>query len=134
MKNQKFEKIRTDLRVLESNYEVVIFGSAIEGGFRPESDIDIAVITRNQKKERNREIQRYLWSQYSMNYDIHVFELLPIIVQASIFNNYKVVFGDILDISEYFYFYRKIWKDCKKRIIENQFDSYKNWMKILSQK
>jgi hypothetical protein len=40
-------------------------------------------------------------------------------------SKYTVVFGDPLEISEYFYYYRKLWKDVEKRYLENQFTSYK---------
>ncbi|MFO7967269.1 MAG: hypothetical protein R6U44_06695 [Archaeoglobaceae archaeon] len=30
-------------------------------------------------------------------------------------------YGNKVDLSEYFYFYRKLWKDMKHRIIDNQF-------------
>ncbi|MEM2985143.1 MAG: hypothetical protein QXL24_07970, partial [Candidatus Jordarchaeaceae archaeon] len=39
--------------------------------------------------------------------------------------NYVVVFGDPLEISEYFYYYRRLWKDVEQRYKDNQFTSYK---------
>ena len=32
--------------------------------------------------------------------------------------------GDPLEIAEYFYGYRKKWKDCEYRILSNQFSHY----------
>ena len=48
-------------------------------------------------------------------YDIHVFEALPLFLKASVFKNYIVVLGDAPEIGEYFYFYRKLWKDQEHR-------------------
>ncbi|MHA1584167.1 MAG: nucleotidyltransferase domain-containing protein [Promethearchaeota archaeon] len=123
--------IQKELYALKSKYEVVLFGSAVEGGFRYESDIDIAVLSRNSDKAKNQNLQLRLLQDYGMNYDIHVFELLPIIIQASIFENYNVIFGGILEISEYFYGFRKRWDDCKHRIIDNQFSSFRERLAIL---
>lgn len=46
MKSLKIDKLAEILNPLKENYEVVIYGSQVEGGVRPDSDIDIAVITR----------------------------------------------------------------------------------------
>ncbi len=50
---------------------------------------------------------------------------------VSIIDNYKVVFGDILEISEYFYSVRKKWDDCKHRILSNQFSSYRERLALI---
>jgi hypothetical protein len=39
-------------------------------------------------------------------------------------SKYVMVFGDPMEISEYFYYYRKLWKDVEKRYRENQYTSY----------
>jgi len=62
--------------------------------------------------------------QFPLKFDVRVFELFPIDIQISIIQNYEVLFGDPLEISEYFYEFRKKWDDCKHRILSNQFSSY----------
>jgi len=54
--------------------------------------------------------------------------------------NYKVLFGDEVEISEYFYFYRKLWADSKHRIFDNQFKNLKEqkekrekWLEVKQQ-
>ncbi|MHA1272192.1 MAG: nucleotidyltransferase domain-containing protein [Promethearchaeota archaeon] len=126
------ELIRKDLRALKGKYEVVLFGSQIEGSARPNSDIDIAVISRSQDSKVNLNLQNNLLGQFPIKYDIRVFELFPIDIQISIINNYIVIFGDPLEISEYFYIFRKKWDDCKYRILTNQFSSYKERLKIIN--
>jgi len=44
-----------------------------------------------------------------------------------------VLFGDDLDISEYFYKYRKRWEDVKNRIFSNQFKDFRERMRIRKQ-
>jgi predicted nucleotidyltransferase len=124
MKSNKLKKIREELHYLENKYDVVVYGSYVEGGMRPNSDIDIAVISYKTNDDYNINLQKELLGKFPLKYDIRIFELFPIFIQISIINNYQVVFGDLLEISEYFYSYRKNWDDCKARILSNQFSSY----------
>lgn len=109
------DKIREDLKEL-SDYEVVIFGSYVTGEFREGSDVDVAVITRVRDEKENFSIQKRIAAKVRPIYDVRVFELLPLKVKASVFSNYVVLFGDELEISEYLYFWRKMWEDVKHRI------------------
>ncbi len=104
------KKIREDLEPL-SSYEVVLFGSYVSGEFRESSDIDVAVITR-----RNVNILKELLSKVKTIYDVRIFELLPLKVKANVINDYIVVFGNDLEISEYFYYWRKFCEDFKHRL------------------
>jgi len=98
-------------------YEAVIYGSYATGDYVEGSDIDVAVITRERDRRRNFRIQLDLWGKLpSSIYDVRVFELLPIRVKASVISNYLVLFGSEPDISEYFYGWRKIWEEVRRRI------------------
>lgn len=134
MKESKIDEIQTDLVSLKSNYDVILFGSLNSGDYRPESDIDVAVITRTDDRKLNIKIQSELLGMYGTKYDIRVFELYPIYIQISIIENYSVIFGDLLAISEYFYQFRKKWDDCKYRMLSNQFESYHERLAILEKK
>lgn len=112
------KEIKNDLSLLKDD-EVVLFGSYASGKADIRSDIDIAIITR--EKDRKKAL-----GKAPDNYDIKIFELLPLHIKASLFKNYKVVFGNRLDISEYFYEFRKLWNDMKYRFEENQFKSGKD--------
>ncbi|MHA1301955.1 MAG: nucleotidyltransferase family protein [Candidatus Helarchaeota archaeon] len=118
------KQIKIELKKIKQ-FESVLFGSYVEGTFRTGSDIDVAIITRSKNFEDNLIIFNKLLGKVPRIYDIRIFELLPLTIKASIFQNYKVLFGDPLEISEYFYFYRKLWNDCKLRIEKNMFNSYK---------
>jgi predicted nucleotidyltransferase len=124
-------KIKEDLHFLEDKYEVVVYGSYVEGTMRPSSDIDIAVISHETEKENNIDILKDLLGKFSIKYDIRIFELLPIHIKISIIKKHQVIFGDPLEISEYFYSFRKKWDDCKNRILSNQFSSYSERLSLI---
>lgn len=123
MKSPRIEEIIRELEPLKGRFEVVLHGSAITHSMRPTSDIDIAVITRERDKEKNKKIMKSLLGIAPNIYDIRVFELFPIYIQMSIIKDYKVIFGDEVEISWYFRQFRKKWEDCKHRILNNQFKS-----------
>jgi len=131
MKSLEIEELRENLRVLKEKYDVILYGSHVEGGTRPNSDIDIAVISNEKNVEKNMELQEKLLGKFPLTFDVRVFELFPIYIQIYIIDNYKVVFGDILEISEYFYSIRKKWDDCKHRILSNQFSSHRERLALI---
>lgn len=122
MKNM--QEIKNDLSIL-INYEVVLFGSYASGEADIRSDIDIAIITRENDRKRAMELWTKLLGKAPANYDIRIFELLPLHIKASLIQNYEVIFGNRVDISEYFYDFRKGWNDMKYRFKDNQFKSIK---------
>ena len=116
------KEIKTDLSFVK-DYEVVIFGSYAGKRADKRSDIDIAVITRKKDRDKCMKIWMEVLGKATDIYDIKIFELLPLHIKASLIDNYEVVFGNRLDISEYFYEFRKLWNDMKYRFIDNQFQS-----------
>ena len=130
----EFGYIREKLDFLKEKCDVVIFGSFVNGEMRPKSDIDIAVITHLKDKEINIKIQKNLFGKAPLKFEIRVFELLPIYIQFSIIENYRVVYGDLLEISEYFYQFRKKWDDCKNRILKNQFKNIGEKLQLLERR
>ncbi|MEM2097010.1 MAG: nucleotidyltransferase domain-containing protein [Methanothrix sp.] len=118
------EEIRRYLHFLK-DHEVVAYGSYVTGEFREGSDTDVAVITRSRDTERNLDLLRSLIGMARPLYYIRIFERLPLRVKASVMSDYVVVYGDELEISEYFYTYRKLWDDQKQRILGGYFESWK---------
>lgn len=118
------EEIKKDLKFLKE-YEVILFGSFVSGEFRQDSDIDVAVVTRSKDNDRNLELLKSFIGKAKPIYDIRIFELLPLKLKASAMSCYSVLYGDELEISEYFYEYRKQWDDQKHRIMGGYFESYK---------
>ena len=125
------DKLKEILAPLKEKFEVVLFGSLVEGGVRPKSDIDVAILSRKTEKKENIEIQKDILGEYPLQFDLRVFELFPIYIQISIIEHYKVIFGNPLEISEYFYYFRKKWDDCKLRILSNQFASYHDRLSLI---
>ena len=117
----QLNKIRKDLAKL-NQHSVVIYGSFLSKYYIPhKSDIDIAIITHHQEKDKNIAIWKELLGEFNEKYDIKIFELLPLYLKVEIIEDYRVLFGDPLEISEYFYHYRSIWKDMAHRITLNRF-------------
>ncbi|MCK5660533.1 MAG: nucleotidyltransferase domain-containing protein [Methanosarcinales archaeon] len=124
--------IKNDLRLL-ADYDVVIFGSYIKNNTNQRSDIDVAVITKNSGRDENIAIWSELIGKAPEIYDIKIFELLPIQIKASVMDNYEVAYGNMVDISEYFYGFRKMWNDVRYRIEENQFKNAREKMALIEQ-
>ena len=124
------KKIRVELASLK-NYEVVLFGSFTTNYFTKRSDIDVAIITRNKDRVKNMKVWKNALKKSKSKYHVNVFELVPLHLKASIFCRYRVVFGNREDISEYFYFFRKLWKDVSPRYYE-QFKTTSSNVRIVS--
>jgi len=119
-----YEKIKKDLNFLRE-YNVVLYGSILTPYFSERSDIDVCVITMNRDREYNRRLWLSLLAKNKGSYDIRIFEFMPLFLKVEIIKNYKILFGNKLEISEYFYFYRKIWKDMEARVERNRIKSVK---------
>lgn len=110
-------KIRKDLEFLKDR-EVVLFGSYVAGETTPRSDVDVAIISRSKDRDEMMRLRIEASGRAPEDYDIQVFEALPLIVRGSILENFEVLFGDPLEIGMYFYYERKVWDDFRKRIEE----------------
>ncbi len=110
------EEIKKDFSFLRNRaMGVLIFGSLSEGKTGEKSDIDICIVSPKQDPEKIiKEVLRRV-DVRGKNYDVHVFEELPLYMKIEIIENHTVVFGDIYEINEYFYFFRKLWNDQKHR-------------------
>lgn len=113
--------IKDDLKDIH-RFPVIAYGGYVKD--TSARDIDIAVITKSRNRDENMHLWYDLIGKFPPRYDIKIFELMPLTIKISIINNYKLIFGNGLDISEYFYFYRKLWDDQKHRIEENRFKNH----------
>lgn len=123
-------QIKKDLAFLQDQ-EVLLYGSYASGKMGSRSDIDVALVTRSGDRQDNLRRWRSLLGQAPPPYDLKIFELLPLEVQITIADTSQVLFGDAGDISEYFYQFRRIWKDVQPRFRENQFHSFKEKAALL---
>lgn len=109
---EDFQFLKNDERVLG----VLLFGSRAENKAHAKSDFDVCIIAPRQKPE---EILMKVFDKLDVegkNYDVHLFEELPLHLKISVIKNHEIMFcKDEYEMSEYFYFYRKLWKDQEKR-------------------
>lgn len=115
-----------------SKYEVVVYGSYATNNFTIRSDIDIAIITKKYNEKQNIGIWKKALRKTMPPYQIKIFELLPLHIKGMIIDEFIVVFGDRLEISEYFYHYRKLWEDIKHRYYSNQFVHFREKIKKMT--
>lgn len=67
---------------------VILFGSRVNGNAREDSDIDIAVLTEKISRDQEAKILGFS----SENFDISIFDCLPLIIQFRIIKNGNMIF------------------------------------------
>lgn len=110
------EHLKKDFRDFKGRcLGILLFGSYVEGEQTKRSDIDVCVV--NPSKGVLNDISGKLGGKY----DIKVFDNLPLYIKLEIIRHHVVVYGNEANLSEYFYFFRKLWQDMEHRIAENEF-------------
>ena len=90
---------------------VLIFGSAVSDENARDTDICIVAPGGFDIKEVFRRVD-----VAGRKYDVWLFEELPLYMKMEVIERHEVVFcRDILELHEYFYHFRKLWKDQKRR-------------------
>lgn len=97
---------------------VLLFGSAVKGELNKRSDIDIALVNPGTDK-----VLLKVFARLGGKYDVKIFEDLPLHIKMDLINHHLVIFGDEVELSYYFYQFRKVWNDTEYRIRSNQFNS-----------
>ncbi len=106
------ERIARDFEFLRDRVlAVLVFGSAVNSeSYR---DVDICIVAPGglDIKEVFEKVD-----VAGKGYDVWIFEDLPLYMKMEVIENHVAVFcRDILELHEYFYFYRKLWKDQRRR-------------------
>ncbi|WP_048149249.1 nucleotidyltransferase domain-containing protein [Palaeococcus ferrophilus] len=96
---------------------ILLYGSWVRGEPTRRSDVDVCLV-----KPTPGTYERVL-EKLGGKYDVKVFEELPLYIQIEVIKNHRVIYGDELELSEYFYRFRKLWRDMEHRIKENRFKS-----------
>ena len=53
---------------------------------------------------------------HSKRYDVYTFEELPLYMKMEVISNHEIIFArDVPELYEYFYFFRKLWKEQEIR-------------------
>ena len=109
------KEIERDFRDLQKDLlGILLFGSRAEGESHARSDTDVCLVAGER---RPAEIMRKAWQRgLQEKYDCHVFEELPLYLQAQVMEKGKIVWAQSKpELSYYFYFYRKLWDDQRHR-------------------
>ena len=136
MDKKAYKKIKEDFSWAKQDKQVLsvlLFGSVADGKEHRRSDVDIAVVVPvlsnfyydckklTHKSVDSSDVLRKVFREVNTvagNYDVHIFEELPLYIQIDIINNHEIVYtADKLSMFEYFYHYRKLWDDQKHRNI-----------------
>lgn len=109
------DQIKRDLKSLQRHaLAILLYGSKVRNESTERSDVDICVVAPNaDHKELYREILRISGKG---GYDIKLFEKLPLFMKMEVIKNHKIIYTkNIRDLYEYFYRFRKLWKDQEHR-------------------
>jgi len=110
-------ELRKDFEFIKDAVKgVLLFGSAAKGELSTRSDIDIALI-----RPGNKRVLLKVFERLGGKYDIKIFDDLPLYIKMDIIKNHQIIFGDEVELSYYFYRFRKEWKDMEHRVLSNQF-------------
>ena len=104
---------------------ILLFGSRARLDDDERSDIDICII-RPASDRVLTEITR----AFGGKYDIKVFENLPLYIQIEIIRDHRILYGDEIQLSDYFYRFGRLWKDMELRIECNRFSSIEERMML----
>ena len=107
----------------ESCMGILLFGSYADEEATKRSDIDVCIVKPSEG------ILDDVLGKLGGKYDIKVFENLPLYVKIEVIRHHEVIYGDELDISEYFYFFRKLWRGMEHRITRNEFTDFAERMR-----
>ena len=120
-------EIKKDFEYIKDEVEgVLLFGSAVKGELSKRSDIDIALVG-----PRNKRVLLKVFERLGGQYDVKIFDDLPLYIKMDIINIHQVIFGNEVELSYYFYRFRKEWKDMEHRVLSNQF---KNVREMINQR
>lgn len=92
---------------------VLILGSSVDGGIAGSRDVDVCIVAPEGFDIK--EVFRHV-DVVGKGYDVWLFEELPLYMKMEVIEKHEVVFcRDIPELYEYFYRFRKLWKDQKRR-------------------
>jgi len=111
MDKRNIDKIKREFEFLfDKVLGILIYGSAAKEEENKRSDIDICIVAPDEDS------YKIFKETLHLNYDIKIFELMPLYLKIKVIENHKVLYTkDICELYEYFYFFRKLWKDQKHR-------------------
>lgn len=134
MDRKAFEGLKSDFSWAEKDERilgVLLFGSKLQDEDHYKSDVDLAIVVPGASDFYHDcegvsdhdvdpgEILGKVFREVNTSlkgYDVHIFEELPLHIQIDIIHEHRVIYtSDKYGMYEYFYNYRKLWKDQKHR-------------------
>jgi hypothetical protein len=113
-------KVTADFTFLRESptFEVLgllLFGSVAKGESSDRSDIDLCVVAPVVRDHPA--FFRWLLAHLKDNrYDLRIFELMPLYLQIEVIERGEALFArDLYELYEYFYPFRRLWDDQKRR-------------------
>ncbi len=85
---ERMDKLVKKLSKIKSVRAIYLFGSHATGKATDDSDVDIAVLTKNSSEEEEFKIKG-LWDEI---FDVHVFWQLPLLIQFRVIKEGKLIF------------------------------------------
>ena len=104
---------------------ILLFGSRARLEDDEGLDIDICIV-RPVSDGILTEIER----EFGGKYDIKVFENLPLYIQIEIIRDHRIIYGDEIQLSEYFYRFGRLWEAVELRVRDNRFSSTEERMML----
>ncbi len=115
-KEEVKRRVKKDFEPLHDDVlGILLYGSLAAGVDSERSDIDISIVAPviDDKIGFSR---RILSNVRDARYDVRVFELMPLYLKAEVIEKGEVIYTkNIFKLYEYFYYFRKIWDDQKRR-------------------
>ena len=109
--------IKKDFEFLKDRVAaVLVFGSAVRGEPGARSDVDVCLV-----RPKNKMVLLKVFEKLGNKYDVKIFEDLPLPVKMDIIKEHLTLVGDEVELSHYFYRFRKVWKDVEPRIKKYRF-------------
>ena len=102
---------------------ILLFGSRARLEDVERSDIDICIVRPVSDR-----VLTGIERTFGGKYDIKVFENLPLYIQIEIIHGHRTLHGDEIQLSEYFYRFRRLWGDMALRVEYNRFSSARERM------
>jgi uncharacterized protein len=109
-------KAKRDFQFLQERVlGALVFGSWARGEASERSDIDLCIVAPMEKEPASLWIDAISMIQ-DLRYEVRIFELLPLYMKMAVIEEGVVVCSrDVLELYEYFYPFRRLWEDQKRR-------------------
>ncbi|MEA1895750.1 MAG: nucleotidyltransferase domain-containing protein [Euryarchaeota archaeon] len=115
-KEEVKRRVKKDFEPLHDDVlGILLYGSLAAGEDSERSDIDISIVAP-AIDDMIGFSRRILSNVRDARYDVRVFELMPLYLKAEVIEKGEVIYTkNIFKLYEYFYYFRKIWDDQKRR-------------------